>query len=89
MKAYLFLLAILALAAFPALKGMADDTTPAACPMIAKLCPDGSSISPQGPKCKMAACPNGGDKDLQGPDGEDECNGDDCDDDKKTDEKND
>ena len=30
---------------------------PVACPMIAKLCPDGSSVSPKGPKCEFPACP--------------------------------
>ena len=28
-----------------------------ACPMIAKLCPDGSSVSATGPNCEFAACP--------------------------------
>jgi len=46
---------------------------PVACPAIAKLCPDGSSVSPQGPKCEFPACPIasnqpfvGGDKDAHG-----------------------
>lgn len=30
-----------------------------ACPMIAKLCPDGSSVSPQGPNCEFPPCPGG------------------------------
>jgi hypothetical protein len=28
-----------------------------ACPAIAKLCPDGSYVSPQGPRCEFPACP--------------------------------
>jgi hypothetical protein len=32
-----------------------------ACPMIAKLCPDGTSVSPQGPNCEFPPCPGGGD----------------------------
>ncbi|HVZ67573.1 MAG TPA: dockerin type I repeat-containing protein [Patescibacteria group bacterium] len=28
-----------------------------ACPQLAKLCPDGSSVSPSGPNCTMPACP--------------------------------
>jgi len=43
---------------------------PVACPMIAKLCPDGSSVSPKGPKCEFPACPAsnmvGNDKDSHG-----------------------
>lgn len=31
-----------------------------ACPMIAKLCPDGSSVSPQGPNCEFPSCPGEG-----------------------------
>ena len=84
MKTALLLLAMLVSISFSAIA----EEAPVACPMIAKLCPDGSSVSPQGPKCKMAACPSDGDKDLQGPE-EENCNGDDCDDDKKTDEQND
>jgi hypothetical protein len=30
-----------------------------ACPMLAKLCPDGSSVSPQGPNCEFPPCPGG------------------------------
>ncbi len=32
---------------------------PVACTMEAKLCPDGSSVSRQGPNCEFAACPDG------------------------------
>jgi hypothetical protein len=74
MKTYFLLLAALALMSFPA----AAKEAPVACEAVAKLCPDGSSITPKGPKCKMAACPDGGDADLQGPP-EENCNGDDCD----------
>lgn len=28
-----------------------------ACPMLAKLCPDGSSVVPTGPNCQFPACP--------------------------------
>lgn len=80
MKIYFLALAALTFVSFPA----AAKQAPVACDTVAKLCPDGSSITPQGPKCKMAACPNGGDADLQGPD-EENCNGDDCKD-KDTDE---
>ncbi len=31
--------------------------TPIACPTLAKLCPDGSSVSPIGPNCEFAPCP--------------------------------
>src|SRR5690349_9478695 len=31
-----------------------------ACPMIAKLCSDGTSVSPQGPNCEFPPCPGGG-----------------------------
>ena len=74
MKTYFLLLAALLLISSPALAKQA----PVACETVAKLCPDGSSITPQGPKCKIAACPDGGDADLQGP-AEENCNGDDCD----------
>jgi len=42
--------------------------TPVACTMEAKLCPDGSSVGRQGPKCEFKDCPNlvGGDKDAHG-----------------------
>ncbi len=30
-----------------------------ACTMEAKLCPDGSSVGRQGPKCEFAPCPGG------------------------------
>ena len=30
---------------------------PIACPQIAKLCPDGSSVSAQGPNCEFPKCP--------------------------------
>ncbi len=98
MKSYLALLALLVLSSFFVLKSLDearaqdDGATAVACPTVAKLCPDGSSISPTGPKCVMPACPHGGDKQIkptQNDDSdEDDCNGDDCDD-KKTDEKND
>ncbi len=32
---------------------------PVACSMEAKLCPDGSAVSRQGPNCEFAACPDG------------------------------
>lgn len=32
-------------------------TTPIACPALAKLCPDGSSVGPTGPNCEFAPCP--------------------------------
>ena len=79
------LLAALVFISFPAL---ATDK-PVACPMIAKQCPDGSSVSPQGPKCEMPACPTGGDARSQNP-SDDNCTGDDCDaPPKKTDTEND
>lgn len=42
--------------------------TPVACTKELKLCPDGSSVSRQGPKCEFAECPKlvGGDKDEHG-----------------------
>lgn len=30
---------------------------PVVCPAIAKLCPDGTSVSPKGPKCEYQECP--------------------------------
>jgi hypothetical protein len=41
---------------------------PIVCTMDAKLCPDGSYVSRQGPKCEFADCPKliGGDKDAHG-----------------------
>jgi hypothetical protein len=79
------LLAALVFISFPALAA----EKPVACPMIAKLCPDGSSVSPQGPKCIMPACPNGGDAQSQSP-SDDGCTDDDCDaPPKKTDTEND
>lgn len=35
-------------------------TTPVACTMDAKICPDGSSVGRVGPNCEFAACPGGG-----------------------------
>ena len=32
-------------------------STPKACPALAKLCPDGSSVTATGPNCEFAACP--------------------------------
>lgn len=73
MKRYPRLIALLAVCpllmalkiATPAPKGDNAGTKPpakeqmVACPMYAKLCPDGSSVSPQGPKCEVPACPGG------------------------------
>ncbi len=41
---------------------------PVACTMEAKLCPDGTSVGREGPKCEFAECPKliGGDKDAHG-----------------------
>jgi hypothetical protein len=88
MKVYFLVLAVLLLSPFEA---RAASDAPVACPMIAKLCPDGSSVSPQGPKCEIPACP-GGDAKIQSPEPEppeaDDCDDDDCDD-KPTDPNND
>lgn len=43
----------------PAFAQEADSPAAVACPAIAMLCPDGSAVSPQGPHCEMAPCPNG------------------------------
>lgn len=52
-----YLLPLLLLPALPA--AAMRVAPPHACPMIAKLCPDGSSVSPTGPNCEMPACPGG------------------------------
>ena len=41
---------------------------PVACTTDAKICPDGSSVGRQGPKCEFKDCPNvvGGDRDEHG-----------------------
>jgi len=41
---------------------------PVACTLEAKLCPDGTSVGREGPKCDFAECPKliGGDKDAHG-----------------------
>ena len=85
MKTYLWLLAALIPLSFPALA----EEAPVACPMLAKICPDGSFVAPEGPKCKMAACPDGGDAKIPAAPVEEDCTGDECEDDKKTDEQND
>lgn len=33
------------------------DAPRVACPMIAKLCPNGTSVGPTGPNCEFAPCP--------------------------------
>jgi hypothetical protein len=86
MKAYFLLLTVLVLSSFLALKGMADNA-PVACPMIAKLCPDGSSVSPKGPNCEIPACPTAKNS-ITEPPAADDCDDDDCDH-KKSDEQND
>jgi len=39
--------------------GKLVESTPVACPALARACPDGSYVSPQGPKCEFPLCPNG------------------------------
>jgi len=85
MKTYFLFLAVLILTSLSAMKAMADNKA-VACPMIAKLCADGSSVSPQGPHCEIPACP-GGDPTLKNAPDRD-CTGDDCEG-KATDEEND
>lgn len=34
-----------------------SNPSPKACPLLAKLCPDGSSVSATGPNCEFAPCP--------------------------------
>ncbi|MCU0660518.1 MAG: hypothetical protein MUD00_02815 [Candidatus Pacebacteria bacterium] len=34
-----------------------DSTTPVACTMDAKICPDGTAVGRVGPNCDFAACP--------------------------------
>ncbi|MDB9944386.1 META domain-containing protein [bacterium] len=34
-----------------------DDTTPVACTMEAKICPDGTSVGRTGPNCEFSPCP--------------------------------
>ena len=58
-----YLLPLLLLTSFPALAMRV--ATPHACPMFAKLCPDGSSVSPSGPNCEVPACPGGDAKPVQ------------------------
>jgi len=89
MKAYLLLLAVLVLISFPTHRALADDAPHIACPMIAKLCPDGSAVSPTGPNCEIPACPAAKSGTTEEPSKTDDCDGDDCDDHKKTDEQND
>lgn len=43
----------------------ADDVTPPACTMEAKLCPDGSTVGRSGPNCEFATCPTGGEKPIE------------------------
>ncbi|MDO8482784.1 MAG: hypothetical protein Q7S86_03130 [bacterium] len=35
-----------------------EDTGPVMCTMDAKMCPDGSAVGRQGPKCEFAKCPD-------------------------------
>lgn len=37
---------------------VAKDSTPAACTLEAKICPDGSAVGRSGPNCEFAACPD-------------------------------
>jgi hypothetical protein len=64
MKSYLALLTILALSAFFVLESIdkvhamrVAPPKPLGCPMMAKLCPDGSHVSPVGSNCEMPPCP--------------------------------
>lgn len=57
MRRAVYVLPLLLLPALPASAMMVRPTHP--CPMIAKLCPDGSSVSPTGPNCEFPACPGG------------------------------
>lgn len=34
-----------------------DSSNPKPCSMEAKICPDGSSVGREGPKCEFKACP--------------------------------
>ena len=88
MKAYIFLLAILALSAFLVLRSLDDAHAAVACPMIVKLCADGSSVSAKGPNCEMPACPTAKPDTTDEPPDADDCDDNDCGN-KKTDEQND
>ena len=57
MRPIAYILPLLLLPSLPASAMMVRPTR--ACPMIAKLCPDGSSVSPTGPNCEFAPCPGG------------------------------
>jgi hypothetical protein len=37
-----------------------DDNKPVACPMDARVCPDGSTVGRSGPSCEFALCPGTG-----------------------------
>lgn len=47
----------------PIVPGRNDDTV--FCTMEAKLCPDGSYVGRQGPKCEFAPCPTASDAKVQ------------------------
>lgn len=46
--------------------GTLAEAPPVACPALAKACPDGSYVSPQGPKCEFPACPGTGQSGIKG-----------------------
>lgn len=68
MKAFLAIfsvLLILAAGCAQAPQKPANNTT--ACPMDAKICPDGSSVGRVGPNCEFAPCPKGNESNVTPP----------------------